>query len=164
MSYRARARTGSDPPRVTTHEQHAHYNKDKVIVSATQAIIARFFVVVTPQRSKIHFYYLYLTGVRIVRPRELSLGGAAGAASGDAGTAAAPPERRGRLLFDGGACEAFRLPLWAVVDGFLVFWAAIRAARAANLPALSRSRSSLSLSRSTRRSSFCCSLRSFAAA
>jgi hypothetical protein len=42
--YRARAR--SDPHRVTTHEQHAHYNKDKVIVSATKAIIARFFVVV----------------------------------------------------------------------------------------------------------------------
>jgi hypothetical protein len=99
-----------------------------------------------------------------VRPRELSLSRAAGAASGDAGTAAALPERRGRLLFDRGAREALRLPLWAVVDGFFVFWAAIQAARAANLPALSRSRSFLSFSRSTQRSSFCCSLRSFAAA
>jgi hypothetical protein len=80
-----------------------------------------------------------------VRPQELTLGGAAGAASGYVGTAAAPLERRGRLLFDGGA-EALRLPLWAVVDSFLVFWAAIRALRAANLPALSCSRSSLSLS------------------
>jgi hypothetical protein len=60
-----------------------------------------------------------------VRPQELTLGGAAGAASGDAGTAAAPLERCGRLLFDGGAREALRLPLWAVVDSFLVFWAVI---------------------------------------
>ena len=57
----------------------------------------------------------------MARPRELSFGRAAGAASGDAGTAAAPPERRGRLLFDGGARKALRLPLWAVEDGFLVF-------------------------------------------
>jgi hypothetical protein len=45
QTYRARAR--SDPPCVTTHEQHTHHNKDKVIVSATKAIIARFVVVVT---------------------------------------------------------------------------------------------------------------------
>jgi hypothetical protein len=56
-----------------------------------------------------------------VRPRELTLGGAAGAASGDARTAAAPLERCRRLLFNRGACEALRLPLQAVVDSFLVF-------------------------------------------
>jgi hypothetical protein len=33
---------------VTPHEQHAHHHKDEAIVSATKAIIARFFVVVTP--------------------------------------------------------------------------------------------------------------------
>jgi len=35
-------------PRVTPHEQHAHHHKDEVIVRATKAIIARFFVVITP--------------------------------------------------------------------------------------------------------------------
>jgi hypothetical protein len=29
------------------HQHHAHYHKDEVIVSATKAMIARFFVVVT---------------------------------------------------------------------------------------------------------------------
>jgi hypothetical protein len=37
QTYRARAR--SDPPCVTTHEQHTHHNKDKVIVSATKQFL-----------------------------------------------------------------------------------------------------------------------------
>jgi hypothetical protein len=57
----------------------------------------------------------------IARPRELSFGGAAGAASGDAATAAQSPERRNRLDFDGAACEAFRLVGGAFCIAFVVF-------------------------------------------
>jgi hypothetical protein len=57
--YRVRAR--NRPRRVTGHEQHAHHHKDEVIVSATKAIITRFFVVVAPQRRTNHSYCLYFT-------------------------------------------------------------------------------------------------------
>jgi hypothetical protein len=42
-----------------------------------------------------------------VQPQELSLGGAAGAASGDAGTAAAVPLGRFDMRLLEGGCEAF---------------------------------------------------------
>ena len=57
----------------------------------------------------------------ITRPRELSFGGAAGAASGDAATTTLSPERRGRLDIDAGAREAFRLVVGAFCIAFVVF-------------------------------------------
>jgi hypothetical protein len=54
------------------------------------------------------------------RPRLLSLGGAAGAASDDDATAAALPTRCWRLGFDKDAREALRLPVWVVGCNFLV--------------------------------------------
>ena len=46
----------------------------------------------------------------MVRPRRVSFSGAAGAASGDAGTATAPPLGRFDLGLREGAREALRLP------------------------------------------------------
>jgi hypothetical protein len=63
--------------------------------------------------------------VRIVRPQELSLGGAAGAASGNAGAAAAAPLGRFDLRMLVGGHEAFRLVGGAFCTVFVVFWAAI---------------------------------------
>ena len=112
----------------------------------------------------INLYYLYLRGMLIVRPRELTLGGAAGAASGDTLTAAAPPARLLGLGFAEGALEALRLPAWAVLDALLVFWASILAARVAACSAFISSRTTLALSLATRLSSASCSRRSLAAA
>jgi hypothetical protein len=102
-------------------KQHAHHHKDEVIVTAAQRIIARFFGVATRWAQRYNLYYLSFRDGMIARPRELSLAGAAGAASGDAATAARSPERRDRLLFDAGAREALRLVGGAFCIGFLVF-------------------------------------------
>jgi hypothetical protein len=56
-----------------------------------------------------------------VRPRELTLGGAADVASGDAAQAVATPSRFWRLLVDEDTCEALRLPTWDFCSSFLVF-------------------------------------------
>jgi len=80
-------------------------------VRATNAIIARFFVVVTLQRRTNHLYYVYLRGTWMARPRRVSFVGAAGAASVDAGTAAAPPLGLFDLGLREGAREALRLLL-----------------------------------------------------
>jgi hypothetical protein len=62
----------------------------------------------------INFYQLCLHGSLMAWPRELSWGAAAGAASGNAATAAEPPPRLCRLKFGGGGPEALRLPFWIV--------------------------------------------------
>jgi hypothetical protein len=54
----------------------------------------------------------------MARPRELSLGAAAGTASRDCTPAAATPPRFWCLRACGGARKALRLPVWAVVDDF----------------------------------------------
>jgi hypothetical protein len=57
----------------------------------------------------------------IAQPQELTFGGAAGAAFGDAAQAAPLPECYNRLDFDRAFCEAFRLVAEAFCIGFLVF-------------------------------------------
>jgi hypothetical protein len=47
----------------------------------------------------------------MVRPRELTMGGAASAASGDAARAATPPNRFWRLFLGKDARKALRLPV-----------------------------------------------------
>jgi hypothetical protein len=84
-----------------------------------------------------NLYHLYLAGTLMKRPRLLSLGRAAGAASDDDATAAALPTRRWRLGFDKDAREALRLPVWVVGCNFLVCWAASLAAIAATFSAFS---------------------------
>jgi hypothetical protein len=103
------------------HKQHAHHHKDEVIVSATKEFITRFFDVVTRQRHAIDLYYVYLVGFRMARPRVLTFGGGAGAASGDAGQAATPHLACFGLRTAKGAFEALRLPLWVIVEACLVF-------------------------------------------
>jgi hypothetical protein len=61
----------------------------------------------------------------MVRPQRVRFGGAASAASGNAGTATAPPLGRFDLGLREGAREALCLPFCAVAEAFLVFWAAI---------------------------------------
>jgi hypothetical protein len=55
-------------------------------------------------------YYLYLDGTLMVRPRRFTLGGAAGAASGDAARAAATRTHFWGLSFDKDTSKALRLP------------------------------------------------------
>jgi hypothetical protein len=135
-------------------------------VSTTNAIITDNFCVITQQRRTNNLYYLSFCNSVIAWPQELTFGGAAGAASGDAAQAALSLERCDRLDFGRAACKAFCLVGEAFCIAFVVFWVAIQVAHTANLLALLRSRlrSSLSFSRSTRHSSFCCSWRSFKAA
>jgi hypothetical protein len=92
LSY-VRARTRSVRIRVTSEHQHAHHHKDEVITIATTAIIARFFSRVIAIRLLYNLYYLYLARTLMGRPRLLSLGRAASAASRDAANAAALPAR-----------------------------------------------------------------------
>jgi hypothetical protein len=54
----------------------------------------------------------------IARPRRLIFGGAAGAASGDAATAARSRTHFWRLIIDEAAREALRLPSWDVWIAF----------------------------------------------
>jgi hypothetical protein len=140
---------GTVPVHTAIAKQHAHHHKDEVIATATKAIIARFLRVVTLYSMANSLYYLYLAGRLIFLPQVLTLGRGAGAACEDAAAGAAPLLACFDLGLLGGPCEALRLHLWVFVDGFLVFWASIQAARAANLPALSLSHYLLLLSRYT---------------
>jgi hypothetical protein len=106
-----RARRARAPRGLVHQHQLAHQHKDEVIVSATQAIIARVFVVITPYRRTNKMYYLSFCERVIAQPQELTLGGGAGAASGDDGRAAAPLLPCFGLRFTGGAFRALRLPL-----------------------------------------------------
>jgi hypothetical protein len=54
VGYRVRARNG--PRRVTGHEQHAHHHKDEVIVTATKALLTRFFGGETRNMLTNHLY------------------------------------------------------------------------------------------------------------
>jgi hypothetical protein len=131
----APCRPNTVPVHTAIAKQHAHHHKDEVIATATKAIIARFLRVVTLYSMANSLYYLYLAGRLIFLPQVLTLGRGAGAACEDAAAAAAPLLACFDLGLLVGPCEALRLPLWVFVDGFLVFWASIQAARAANLPA-----------------------------
>jgi hypothetical protein len=75
-----------------------------------------------------NLYYLYLDGTLMVRPRQLTLGGATGAASGDAGRAAATRVHFLGLGLGENAHEALRLPVWAFGCNFLVLSSAFLAA------------------------------------
>jgi hypothetical protein len=66
-------------------------------------------------------YYLSFRERVTAQPQELTLGGGAGAASGDNGRAAAPPLAHFGLRFTGGAFKALRLPLWVILEACLVF-------------------------------------------
>lgn len=73
----------------------------------------------------------------MVRPRRLTLGGAAGAASGDAVRAAATRVRFLGLGLGEDAHEALRLPVWAFGCDFLVLSSAFLAAIASVFSAFS---------------------------
>jgi hypothetical protein len=95
-------------------------------------------------------YYLYFDGTVVVRPRELTLGRAAGAASSDSAWAATPPDRFWRLSLGENAREALRLPVWAAGSNFLVLLAAFLAAIWAAFSICSLFLTTLASSRATR--------------
>jgi hypothetical protein len=89
----------------------------------------------------------------MVRPRRLTLGGATGAASGDAARVAATRVRFLGLGLGEDAREALRLPVWAFGCDFLVLSSAFLAAIASAFSAFFRSLTTLAFSRATRFSS-----------
>jgi hypothetical protein len=64
---------------------------------------------------------MYLLRTLMMRPQQVSFGGAAGAASGNAWKATALVLGRYDFGLQERAHEALRLPFWAVLETFLVF-------------------------------------------
>jgi hypothetical protein len=118
-------------------QHHAHHHKDEVIATPPIAIITRFFGGAIAMRLLHNLYYLYLAETLMARPQLFNLGRAATTGGGDPSAAAPPPERCACLAFGWDACEALRLPDWAVGSVFLVFWAAFLATVAAAFLAFS---------------------------
>jgi hypothetical protein len=73
-------------------EHHFNHYKDEAVTTCTIAIIARFFDGVIAIGLLYNLYHVYLDGRLMARPRLLTFGRAAGAASGNNRRAATPPD------------------------------------------------------------------------